>query len=284
MMQAYKPDTRIRMNLTAPKHIAILLAAVLLVVVLVTTRGGETPTTTIPEESPTATTTLGTPDITIIPTTPAPLAGNKGSEQIEQVTLGKTISWNYQGLITDEEGKARTRAAIEQLSAQMKEPGADIYDLDLSIAQQYDRIGDGERAYRYLTYATVVNPAKALAFVNMGNLFAKLDSIEPAETALLIAVEKEPQFPYTHLALTSFYVLHMPSATGKIEQAFTYALERTGRNETVLKEYASWLEGQGKVRESITVWKEVLAQNPTNATAVTAKISKLEATLNGTSN
>lgn len=274
------------MNLTAPKNIAVLLAAALLLVVLFMTRGGSPAPVSqeVNEGTPTATTTAETVDVSVIPTTPAPLAGNKGSETIERVAAGKAIAWNYQGLIADEAGKAKVLASIEQLGSQMKEAGADIYDLDLSIAQQYDRIGDGERAYRYLTYATVVNPAKALAFVNMGNLFAKIGSFEPAETALLIAVEKEPQFSYTHLALTSFYRLHMPTEIEKIEQSFKYALERTGKNETVLKEYAVWLEDAGKTREAITVWKEVLAQSPANADAVTAKIAKLEARLNGTSN
>lgn len=273
------------MNLIAPKHVAVLLAAVLLVVVFVTTRRGDAPAPTpqVEEGAATTTTTVAS-DMTVIPTTPAPLAGNKGSEVIDQITAGKKIAWSYRGLVTDETEKAQVLAAIERFRAQMKEPGADVYDLDLSIAQQYDRIGDGEHVYRYLTYATVVEPEKALAFVNMGNLFAKIGSLEPAETALLIAVEKEPQFPYTHLALTSFYVLHMPTATGKIEQAFKVALERTGRNETVLKEYASWLEEQEKTSQALAVWKEVLAQNPANAAAVSAKIAKLEAVLNGTSN
>ncbi|OHA83546.1 MAG: hypothetical protein A2408_02280 [Candidatus Yonathbacteria bacterium RIFOXYC1_FULL_52_10] len=271
------------MNTDLSKRIAVILA--IIIIALVVWGANRTPKEQAPAGN--TNTEVSSPEemtatIPVI-TTPALLSG-KGSEEVEASVAGASISWSYRGVITDPAEKVAAEKSIVALRAKMQEPGADLYDLNLSIAQTYDRIGDGEKAYQALIHASVVDPAKSLAFLNMGSLLIKVKAYASAEKAIKIGVEKEPQFPQTHLALVSFYVVYEPTEVKKIENAFSFALERTGRNETILKEYATWLEGQGKVPQAITAWKEVLGQNPANAFAVTEKIKKLESTTYATGN
>ena len=271
------------MNTDLSKRITVILA--IIVVALVVWGANRTPK----EQAPTGNTNTEVPsqeEITAtIPviTTPTLLSG-KGSEEVEALVAGASISWNYRGVVTDPAGKAAAEKSIVALRVKMQEPGADLYDLNLSVAQMYDRIGDGEKAYQSLIHASAVDPTKSLAFLNMGSLLVKVKAYASAEKAIKIGVEKEPQFPQTHLALIAFYAVYEPTEVKKIENAFSFALERTGRNETVLKEYATWLEGQGRIPQAITTWKEVLAQNPANASSVAEKIKKLESTTYATGN
>lgn len=183
-------------------------------------------------------------------------------------------SWEFTGLYNTPELTATVQKNIDSLKGKINEEGADMYDIYLSIAQQYALVGKGEEAYDYLLKAAKQDPGNSLTFQTMGNLMESLKAYTAAEEAYKQATIVQPQILQNHLALIGFY-LGQKADTVKIEAAFTFALEKSGRATNVLKEYAQWLEGQKNIAKAITIWEEVLKQVPEDR-AVKDKINQLK--------
>ena len=185
--------------------------------------------------------------------------------------------WEFTGLYNTPELTTTVQKNIETLKEKINEEGADVYDIYLSIAQQYALVGKGEEAYGYLLKAAKQDPGNSLTFQTMGNLMESLKAYTAAEEAYKQATIVQPQILQNHLALITFYISQKADTT-KIEDAFAFALERSGRATNVLKEYAQWLEGEKNKAKSLTIWEEVLKQVPDDR-AVKDKINQLKRTV-----
>lgn len=183
-------------------------------------------------------------------------------------------SWEFTGLYNTPELTANVQKNIETLKEKINEEGVDVYDIYLSIAQQYALVGKGKEAYDYLLKAVKQDPGNSLTFQTMGNLMESLKAYTVAEEAYKQATIVQPQILQNHLALIGFY-LGQEAPAVKIESAFAFALEKSGRATNVLKEYAQWLEGQKDTAKAITIWEEVLKQVPEDR-AVKDKINQLK--------
>ncbi len=183
-------------------------------------------------------------------------------------------SWEFMGLYNTPELIAAAQKNIETLKGKIDDEGADVYDIYLSLAQQYALIGKGEEAYDYLLRAGKQDPGNSLTFQTMGNLMESLKAYPAAEEAYRQATIVQPQILQNHLAFITFYIGQKADAV-KIESAFAFALEKSGRATNVLKEYAQWLEGQKEIAKAITIWEEVLKQVPEDR-AVKDKINQLK--------
>ena len=199
------------------------------------------------------------------------------SENNNGFTLSKESlpqTWEFTGLYNTPELLANTQKNIDALKGKVNEEGADVYDIYLSIAQQYALIGKGEEAYDYLLRAGKQDPGNSLTFQTMGNLMESLKAYIATEEAYKQATIVQPQILQNHLALIGFYIGQKADAV-KIEAAFAFALEKSGRATNVLKEYAQWLEEEKNISKAITVWEEVLKQIPGDR-AVKDRIDQLK--------
>lgn len=183
-------------------------------------------------------------------------------------------SWEFTGLYNTPELIATVQKNIDTLKGKINEEGADMYDIYLSVAQQYALVGKGKEAYDYLLKAAKQDPGNSLTFQTMGNLMESLKAYTAAEEAYKQATIVQPQILQNHLALIGYYIGQEAPAV-KIEAAFALALEKSGRATNVLKEYAQWLEGQKDTAKAITIWEEVLKQIPGDR-AVKDKINQLK--------
>lgn len=192
-------------------------------------------------------------------------------------TLDKALlpqTWEFVGLYNTPELIATTQKNIEDLKGRVNESGVNVYDIYLSIAQQYALVGKGKEAYDYLLKAAKQDPGNSLTFQTMGNLMESLKAYPAAEEAYKQATIVQPQILQNHLAFIGFLIGQKADAV-KIESAFAFALEKSGRATNVLKEYAQWLEGQKNTAKALTIWQEVLKQVPEDR-AVKDKINQLK--------
>ena len=128
-------------------------------------------------------------------------------------------SWNFQGAYTgNAELTAKAKSEIARLTGLLGSGEYPDYILYVSIANQYDLLGDGANEFLYLKKALALDATKTgLAWYNIGQLFARLGAYATARTALERAVAAEP-FPQYERALADFLKEHYPgsvSASGQ---------------------------------------------------------------------
>lgn len=109
----------------------------------------------------------------------------------------------------------------------------------------------------------------------MGSLLDELGATTSARVAFETGLSKQLQLAQNHLKLLDFLTHTEGVASEDIDSAFRTGLEHTGKSENILKEYATWLEREGRNKEAITVWEQVLAGFPDNVDAIRARIESL---------
>lgn len=182
--------------------------------------------------------------------------------------------WQYKGLYTAEDQIAKTENNIKSLQTREVGSTEEKYDIAVSIAQEYMRIGKGKEAYDYLLIAQKIDPINSITYQTMGVLFEALADRDAALLAFKKGIETQPHIIQNHLILIEFYKRNGKEAS-VIEDAFTEALTSTDRNINILKEYGQWLEGEKRFAESLAVWEEALSRD-SNA-AIERKVSQLRA-------
>lgn len=190
--------------------------------------------------------------------------------------ISKTLlpaTWEFTGAYATTDLITQGEKNITTLTEKLKKDGADIYDLHLSLAQQYLFMGKGKDSYEHLLRAISENPKESIAFQMMGTLMDSLSAYGAAEEAFRQAIAVQPQIVQNHLALINF-LIKQNADSEKIETAFAHVLETSGRTHNVLVEYAQWLENKKDTARAITIWEEVLKSDPGNA-AVKEKIAQL---------
>ena len=93
------------------------------------------------------------------------------------------------------------------------------YELYVSIANQYELLGDGKQEYTYLNYALAIDSTKTgLAWHNMGKLLERLGVYKSARVAYDRMIQAQSTTQYIRARL-EFLQAHMPEDTDAINEA-----------------------------------------------------------------
>lgn len=199
-----------------------------------------------------------------------------GKTSVNSFAIDKTLlpsKWQYKSLYTAPDQIAKIESNIKGFRERTGATTEEKYDLAVTIAQEYMRIGQGKEAYNYLLQAEKIDPVNSITYQTMGMLFESLSAYDASELAFKKGIEAQPHIPQNHFALINFYKKQGSNAV-LIDETFASALEATGRNINILMEYGQWLEGEKRLNDALLVWKEVLARNP--SPAVDVKVTELK--------
>lgn len=129
-------------------------------------------------------------------------------------------SWDFQGAY---EGNAdlekRAHDEIDRLEGLVGSGEETDYILYVSIANQYNLLGDGENEYKYLRMALAEDSeTTGLAWHNLGKLFERLGAYGSARIAYDGMVRAQPGLQYFNTRL-EFLKTHYPNDTAAIAAA-----------------------------------------------------------------
>lgn len=126
------------------------------------------------------------------------------------MAAGETISsWSFPSAYTgNAELEAKAQADIVRLTGLLGSGKYSDYTLYVSIANQYDLMGDGKNELANLEKALAIDAAgTGLAWYNAGQLFARLGAYATAKMTLERAVAVQPTTQYKS-ALADFMAKH----------------------------------------------------------------------------
>ena len=152
-------------------------------------------------------------------------------------------SWDFKGPYLDGgtlEAKAREEIArLEKLLGAGKFTDYEIY---VSIANQYELLGDGRSAYNYFGKAIQEDSADTtgLAWHNLGVLLSRLGALQTARIAYEKATLVEPQISSYQYAYIEFLIQKMKNDTATIEKAFSTASAIFGQTSDITDLRARW--------------------------------------------
>ncbi|MBI2610563.1 hypothetical protein HYW60_01335 [Candidatus Kaiserbacteria bacterium] len=203
------------------------------------------------------------------------------------VAEGDAISsWDFQGSYegnSELEKRARDEIARSEGLLGGDQSGANDdptdYILYVSIANQYELLGDGKAAYEYLGRALRIDSTKTgLAWRNLGALMERLGALNTARIAYARAVEAQSQIAEYHTARIQFLIAHFAEDTAAIEAAFGEAevgLEGTAPEIQQIK--AQWYESIGMTQEAIEALREMERLMGGNVPTIRGEIARLRA-------
>src|SRR3989338_3430741 len=113
---------------------------------------------------------------------PPPPDGAGGKEKIEFVLNDKIENWQFKGLYSGNDGlEKKVQADIDRLNGLFGGAEFTDYILYISIAGQYEFLGDGAKVYEYLLRAIAEDSTKTgLAWYNLGTLLVRLGAFNDA--------------------------------------------------------------------------------------------------------
>lgn len=200
-----------------------------------------------------------------------------GEKPVNSFSIDQTLlpsEWQYKGLYTTPDQIAKIENNIKGFQGRTGATTEEKYDLAITIAQEYMRIGKGQEAYDHLVDAAKIDPVNSITYQTMGGLFESLNALPAAETALKKGIEVQPHIPQNHLALINFYKKQAREAI-QIDDAFNTALDETKQNGNVLMEYGQWLEEEKRFADALSAWEKVSNMNP-GIIAVKEKVAELK--------
>ncbi len=130
-------------------------------------------------------------------------------------------SWEFQAPYKDGgELEKRAFSEITRLKELFREDEFTDYTLYVSIAAQYDLLGEGKKEFEYLGYALAsdVENTTGLAWHNMGKLMTRLGANESARIAFNNAVEAQP-LPVYYMSMIEFLEEFFPDDKTAIDEA-----------------------------------------------------------------
>lgn len=200
---------------------------------------------------------------------------------------GDTVtSWDWQGTYKD--GGELEKRANDEIERQKSLLGGDQsgknddptdYILYVSIANQYELLGDGKAAYEYLGRALNIDSTKTgLAWRNLGNLMERLGALETARVAYARAVEAQPHGDEYHIARLEFLIKYFAEDSAALEAAFEEAKTGLGGDSAqILQLKAKWHEKTGKVDDAISALQEMEKLMGGNDPSARSEIARLRA-------
>ena len=135
-----------------------------------------------------------------------------------QLAEGDTIaSWTFKGAYSgNAELEARAHNEIERLEKLIGSGEHTDYTLFVSIANQYELLGNGEEVLSYLKYALASDSeTTGLAWHNAGQLFRRLGALNTANMAFEKAATVQPIDQYVG-ALEDFLKEYFPGETSTL--------------------------------------------------------------------
>ena len=132
----------------------------------------------------------------------------------------EVTSSDFQGVYTgNPELEEKGRSEITRLQGLFGQEGYTDYELYVSIANQYELLGDGKETYNYLRMALAIDPEHTgLAWHNLGKLLERFGVYQSARTAFDAMVKAQPILQYQATRL-EFLRAYMPEDTEAIAQA-----------------------------------------------------------------
>jgi len=132
----------------------------------------------------------------------------------------RVSSWDFTGAYTgNAELEAKARSEIERFTQMIGKGEFTDYILYVSIANEYNLLGDGKNELKYLRYALAIDSqSTGLAWNNAGALFVRLGALKTARMAYERAVAAQPTAQY-RTALIDFLKEHYPEDLAAIRAA-----------------------------------------------------------------
>lgn len=200
--------------------------------------------------------------------------------QGEFFLVSPPLSWQLKSIYSDQKSVDGAKVAVSSLAEKLKTAKKleERYDIYMGIAQYEQYLGDGKASYKTLKEAANLWPERGLAYMNAGVLMTRLYATSSAREFFVKAVEKDPNFVQGYFSLFDFYRLYdKESSFSQKDDFFRKALVKFNRDEAMLREYAGFLENEGKNEEALLIWQEVRELYRDDATSgVADKIKALE--------
>ena len=177
-------------------------------------------TSTDSTSSPQAATSPGS-NPPVQPVTQKPKPSPSTPSPVFSLVSGEVIaSWDFVGTYNDNgQLEARANAEIARMKGLLNSGTYTNYELYVSIANQYELLGDGKQEFTYLNYALAIDSTKTgLAWHNMGKLLERLGAYKSARVAYDRMVQAQSTSQYIRARL-EFLKAHMPEDTTAIAQA-----------------------------------------------------------------
>ena len=152
-------------------------------------------------------------------------------------------SWDFKGAYMGNlELMAKAQNEIERLSGQLVTATSSAMILSVSIANQYELIGDGKKAYEYLKRAIMadVNVTSGLPWHNLGVLMERLGAFKTARVAYEKSTLIQPELKQWHYAYLEFLTTRMKGDTAGIAKAFAEALKYVPNDTDILQLRSEW--------------------------------------------
>jgi tetratricopeptide (TPR) repeat protein len=154
------------------------------------------------------------------------------------------------------------------------------YELWVSIAQQYEMLGDGRKAYEALNRAITLERDQGLPWFNLAILLSNMGAEASARLAYAEAVKVEPMNMLFHTARIEFLITHFSSDYVGIEAAFADAERSFGDAPATLQVKALWYAKTGRIPEAITAWEKMRMLVPATSHApIDKEIARLKTLL-----
>jgi tetratricopeptide (TPR) repeat protein len=209
-------------------------------------------------------------------------AGSLGGDFSHRMSGGESIeTWDFQGAYTEKaelEQKARDEIArLEGLIGSEEDESTD-YTIYVSIANQYDLLGDGKNEYKFLKKALAIDAeGTGLAWHNLGVLLARLGAMESARDAYARAAKAQNQMVGYQSAYFEYLTENFPEDTEAIEEVYKGIEEVLGESASFLEIRARWLENVNRTSDAIDAWKKLKGLSPGAAAVIDSEIARLEA-------
>lgn len=191
-------------------------------------------------------------------------------------------SWDITGSHKDgAELEAKVRKEIERLQGLLGSPENEPTDyiLYISLANQYELIGDGKKAYEYLGKAMQEDPKTGLAWHNAGSLLSRLGAMQTARVAYGRAVEVQPHIEQYHRAYAEFLIQYFPDDAATIDAVLKKMEDQFKEDTGMLQLRASWYTKVGRIQDAIDAWRSLEKEIGVRDPAIEAEIARLEARL-----
>jgi len=138
---------------------------------------------------------VATSTTTAASATPVAVAPSSSGHPLKIVKGDVISSWDFTGVYTDNaELTAKAYAEISRLTNLLGVGTYPDVNLYVSLANQYQLLGNGKQEYYYLGLAIAADPASGLPWHNLGVLMDRLGAKKTAQVAYDKAVSLQPQY------------------------------------------------------------------------------------------
>jgi len=144
------------------------------------------------------------------------------------------------------------------------------------LAMRYQGLSDWNKVGEIYKEVSKMFNDRPLAWYNLGVYQIKAGQWKSASESLLTSLELDSQFQLSWLALIDFYKYQIKADFDTMDSLFNYALLNTANDNTILREYAEYLEQNDRLESAMTIWKNVYEESSDNKDAILNRINKLQ--------